>query len=112
MPRVPSDRRVEVTSLGDGFFRVIAHFGFMDQPDLPAALIDAARLGLSIDANRATYYLRRDVVQLDGRRHGMALWREKLYRFLQNNSADPVALYRLPPEQLIEVGLRVRLAST
>ena len=102
VPRVPSDGRVEVTSFGDGFFRLIAHFGFMDQPDLPRALTDAAALGLSIDASRATYYLRRDVVLSDSRRQGMAIWREKLYRFLQKNSA----LYCLPPEQVIELGLR------
>ena len=96
IPRVPSDQRVKVTDLGHGFIRVHAHFGFMDQPDLPTALADAVKLGLPIDPQKTTYFMRRDLILLDGSRHGMANWRKRLYRYLETNAADPVSLYRLP----------------
>ena len=38
VPRVPEANRVEVERLGKGFYSVIARYGFMEQPDVPAAL--------------------------------------------------------------------------
>ena len=110
VPRVRADRRVKVVTLGEGFFRVHARFGFMDHPDLPAALADAVRLGLPIDPHQATFVVRRDLILLDGTRYGMAQWRKRLYRFLETNMADPIALFRLPPDRLIEIVVRVRIA--
>src|SRR5207248_3602158 len=48
-PFVPESRRCEVEDMGNGFWQVTLHFGFMDKPDVPAALALCARQGLAID---------------------------------------------------------------
>ena len=38
IPQVDQDDRVRLQELGEGFYRVIAHYGFMETPDVPAVL--------------------------------------------------------------------------
>ncbi|WP_161893258.1 potassium transporter Kup, partial [Pseudomonas juntendi] len=61
-PRVPEHERFEVEAYGDGFFRVLLHFGFMDEPDVPAALKLCHLDGLDFTPMRTTYFLSRETV--------------------------------------------------
>jgi KUP system potassium uptake protein len=107
-PRVPSDRRCDVEDLGNGFYAVMLHFGFMEDPNVPRALRShvAERLGLNM--REVTYFLGRESLRVT-RRPGMAIWREHLFAFLSRNATNAAYRFRLPPAQVFELGVIVEL---
>jgi KUP system potassium uptake protein len=102
VPRVAPAQRLDVRALGDGFFRVIAHYGFLEQPSVPHALSQCRQRGLPLDASAVVYVLSTETV-VASRRPGMALWREKLFAFMARNAARPTGFFRLPPGRVLEV---------
>jgi KUP system potassium uptake protein len=109
VPYVPAGKRVEVTELGKGFVRVIARYGFMDEPDIPAALAAAGRsCTLSIDLADATYYLGRETF-LATSKGRLGPLREGLFAFLSRNSASATSYFAIPPEQVVELGTQIDL---
>ena len=108
VPHVASAERLQIEPLGPGFWRVLAHYGFMEDPDLPAALALAKPLGLDLDPMMATYFLSRNTL-LPGSRQVMAGWRENVFFFLSRNASRPSQYYRLPPNRVIELGMQVVL---
>jgi KUP system potassium uptake protein len=109
MPRVPPGRRVEVTRLDQGFFRVIVHFGFMENTNVPRALRTCKRFGLHVDMDSVTYFVGRDTPISTDEPSGMTTWQERLFAFMVRNSADLAGFYHLPSERVIELGIRVEL---
>ena len=110
VPWVPTERRMEVVPLGHGFWRVTLHFGFMDTPDVPKALT-LARVesqGLRIPVFETSYFLSREtVVPAPG--GGMANWRERLFAAMSRNASGVVEFFRLPDNEVVELGTRVQL---
>ena len=108
VPWVPMGERVEVQSLGRGFWRVTLNFGFMNVPDVPKALALAESQGLHIPPFETSYFLSREtVVPTPG--SGMAHWREKLFAGMSRNAGDVVSFFRLPGNSVVELGTRVQI---
>jgi len=109
VPEVPADRRLHVKSIGDGVHQVVARYGFMQQPDVPAVLLDASSLlGLAIDLKDTTYYLGRESVQA-GKEGGMGQFAEGLFSYLQRNAVTADRHFKIPPRQVIEIGIQLDL---
>lgn len=111
VPVVRISERVEVEKLEMGFFRVIVHYGFLDNPNVPSALRLCKRFGLEVDPHGVTYYVGRHTPIPVGEGQGMTLWREKLFAYMSRNAALPITFYRIPAENVIELGLQVELQS-
>ena len=108
VPWVAMDKRIEVKSLGRGFWKVILHFGFMNTPDVPKALVLAATQGLHIPLFESSYFLSREtVVPTPG--GGMSNWRERLFATMSRNSGGLVEYFRLPDNAVVELGTRVQI---
>jgi KUP system potassium uptake protein len=107
-PHVPPDERVSVSPLGHDLFNVRVQYGFMEDPDVPAALLQARELGLALDPNDLTYFLGRETIIVT-RRKGMAIWREKLFVLMARNAVRATAFFRLPPERVVELGVQVEM---
>ncbi len=108
VPMVPPDRRVAVETLGAGFFRVTLRYGFMETPDVPAALTLARAQGLPIDKDDITYFLGRETL-LSTKAPGMARWRERLFAVMSRNAMRATAFFNIPPERVVELGMQVEL---
>jgi KUP system potassium uptake protein len=108
VPHVPEAERVVVKRLGKSFHGVTARYGFMDEPEI-ADILDACRLqGLDIRVEGSTFFLGRETLIASGR-PGMAIWREKVFSFMSRNALRATAFYKIPPEQVFEVGAQVEL---
>jgi KUP system potassium uptake protein len=107
-PRVPPQERFEVESYGEGFFRVLLHFGFMDEPDVPAALTLCHEPALDFSPMRTTYFLSRETV-IASRLEGMARWRGALFAFLLKNANGNLRFFNLPLNRVIELGTQVEI---
>jgi len=108
VPRVPHQQRLEVQALGHGFHRIVAHYGFMEDPNIPDVLRLAATDGLDFPPMDTTFFLSRETL-LATKNPGMAVWREKLFAFMSRNAQGATAFFRIPPNRVIEIGLQVEL---
>ena len=107
-PYVPTARRVEVEDAGHGFWQVTMHFGFMDNPDVPAALALCAQQGLAIDLFSTSFFLSRETI-VPRPQAGMARWRQNLFEAMSRNSGRAVDFFGIPGNAVIELGTRVQL---
>jgi KUP system potassium uptake protein len=108
VPFVPFEERAQVKPLGHGFFRVVAHHGFMDLPDVPRLLRQVRSAALPIDLEHTSYFLGRERLIPSGR-SGMARWREWLFSVMSQNAQSATAYFRIPPGQVVELGAQVEL---
>ena len=109
VPFVEESKRVTVEPLEQGFFRVVAHYGFMETPDVPQLLTLAkTKHGLDVDLEDATYFLGREtILGLPGGRMGQV--EESIFGVLSRNSRNAGQFFNLPPEQVVEIGVQVNL---
>jgi len=105
-PYVRAAGRSAVRDLGAGFWEVVAHFGFMESPDVPAALRAAAQHGLKVDPATASYYLGRETL-LVGKRKGLSRWRKELFIFLARNARPASSFFGLPANRVVELGAQI-----
>lgn len=106
-PRVAPAERTQWTDHGYGVFRVVVHFGFMDDPNIPEVL-DTIEKPFKFDAMRTSYFLGRDTI-VATRAPGMAMWRERLFAWMMRNSSSAVQYFCLPANQVIELGAQVEI---
>jgi KUP system potassium uptake protein len=104
--RVSRSQRVQVEEIEPGLIRVIAHYGFVEHPDIPKVLAQANIPGFDLETT--TFFLGRETV-IATRNPGMALWREQLFAFLARNAYPATALFRLPPERVVEIGSQIEI---
>ncbi len=107
-PWVPGNDAITVTDLGQGFYRVVARCGFMQQPRVPKILERCRQRGLDTDGDDTTYYLGRQTLLSRGKAP-MALWRKVLFSFLSRNAKPPTAYFDLPPNRVVELGMQIEL---
>lgn len=109
VPRVAAARRVTMDALSPDCIRIRLDYGYRQTPNVPAALRLCQRGGLDIDLDQTTYYLGRETLIPRADDAGMALWRERLFAFLERNALRAFAFFRIPPRQVIELGVQVEL---
>jgi KUP system potassium uptake protein len=108
IPYVPDEERVRVEDLGASFHRIVARYGFMEDPDIPEILKEARARGVELDRGMPTYVISRSAV-LPAKKPAMARWRERLFILLMRNSVRPTQFFRIPPNQVVELGRQVSL---
>lgn len=109
VPRVPATERLEIIGLSEHIHRVILKYGFMQEANIPVGLRLANKLGLEFDVEHMTYYIGREMIVVDASAKGMANWRQRLFAYLSRNAMRAPLFYRLPPEDVVELGFPVRL---
>lgn len=110
VPAVPETERLEVREIGHdlGVWRVIARYGYMESPDVTALMERVGEAGVPVKLNETTYYFNREMV-ITGGDSRMFEWQKHFYAFLSRNARPVRDYYRLPPMQIIEVGLPIQL---
>jgi len=108
VPAVPPEDRLEIQDLGHEFYRIIAHYGFMQTPEVPDVIDLLKEKGMALDPMATTFFLSRETL-IPSREPGMALWREKLFTIMIRNAQRPTDFFRIPANRVVELGLQVRL---
>lgn len=107
-PYVSQDGRSDVESCGQGVFQVTLHYGFMEEPDVEAALLAIDDDRLAIAADELTFFLGRETV-IASSIPGMADWRERLFAVQLRSAASAARFFRLPADRVVEVGSQVEI---
>jgi KUP system potassium uptake protein len=108
IPRVPNFEKIELERFGSGVQRVIAHFGYMEEPTISVIFALCTDKGVDVDIQSASFFLGREKLSI-GDPPAMSRWRSNLYLFLARNGMDPAAFFDIPSEQVIEVGARLQI---
>jgi KUP system potassium uptake protein len=108
-PYIPRpEHRAEIEKLAGGFWRVRLHFGFMERPDVPAALAEINNRGLRFHPMRTTFFIGRETV-LSTNRPDLSRWRGALFAWMTRNTGDVTSYFNLPPNGVVELGARVEV---
>ena len=107
-PHVPDLERLTITELGHGAWRAIGRYGYMESPDVTALVERLRAAGVRIDPMSTTYYFNREMV-ITGGDTPLWEWQKSLYAFLSRNARPAKDYFRIPPNQIIEIGLPLQL---
>jgi KUP system potassium uptake protein len=109
VPWIRGADRLSFEEIAPSFWRATARYGFMERPDLPELLARAHARGCKVDLSDVTYYVGHETVvhREDGK--AMPIWLEKLYAAMQRNSVHVSDFFRLPPDQVVEIGRHVSI---
>lgn len=110
VPRVADAARFAVEEVGPDFHQVTVRFGFMEDPDIPEVIAKLAAGGFKFASTptRLTYILS-DNTLVTTHRSRLSPWRLSLFSFLYRNATRPTEYFRLPDNQVIEIGRQIRL---
>lgn len=108
MPFFPEEERFHHQALGEGFHRVILRYGFMESPDIPAALKSLDRCGGEFRMMETSFFLSRQTL-LPSAHPGMAIWREKLFAWMLRNAESAMEFFRLPTNRVVELGSQIEI---
>ncbi len=108
IPFVAPGKKVTIEVLAPDFFKVLVQVGFMENPSIRNILSLLSEKGLSLIEDDVTFVLGIETILATGRM-GMSLWRERLFAFIARNAQRPTAFFRIPPNQVIEVGIQVEI---
>lgn len=108
VPRVPDNQRIEVEKLGKGFHCVIAHYGFMERPDVPRALELCRPHGLSFEMMDTTFFLGRETL-IPGSRSDLPHWQAQIFIWLQGTALSATRFFRIPANRVVEMGTQLEL---
>jgi KUP system potassium uptake protein len=106
MPHVRATSRVEIEDLPEGFVKLTVHYGFMDTPDITAAVAQVDLEGLSLPLADTTYFLGRERLMTEGRPVHNHTW-AFVFSFMDRNSQRAWAFYNIPPDRVVEIGSQI-----
>jgi KUP system potassium uptake protein len=108
IPHVSPANRVEIVPLVAGFYRVIARFGFMEDPTMPEVLLRCREQGFELDPMQTTFFLSRETI-LPTTARGWRGRRDRLFAILSRNAQPATAFFHLPANRVVELGMQVEL---
>jgi KUP system potassium uptake protein len=108
-PRVQWPERMSVAQEGEGFWRVTAHFGFMQRPDIPLLLQEAQQRGCAAQLDDVTYYVGHEYIVHRERGAVMPHWQEMLFAAMVRNASHVTDYFRLPSRQVVEIGRQISI---
>jgi KUP system potassium uptake protein len=109
VPHVPPEKRIETHDAGGGFYRVILHYGFMEEVDIPRDLVGIQKSGEPLNMMSTSFFLGRQKLIATRRVPGMALWRERLFAWMLKSSESAMEFFKLPTNRVVELGSQVQI---
>lgn len=108
VPYIKKENRVAIEEMAPHFYRIIASYGFMETPKIKHILEACRENDISFPIQETTFVLGRETILATGD-PTLSIWREKLFAFMARNAERPTAFFKIPPNQVIEVGIQVEI---
>jgi KUP system potassium uptake protein len=108
IPQVPPEERLILTNEGEGVWRAICYYGYMEAPDVGALCEELKKRGVPLKPQEVTFYFNREMIVTGGNAR-MWEWQKSFYGFLSRNALPVKDYYKVLPTQVIEIGLPVQL---
>lgn len=108
VPTVPDEAQLNLYSVGEGIWRAVGHYGYMQSPDVGNLMEKVKAGGVPINPQATAYFFNREMI-ITGGNARMWEWQKHLYSFLSRNARPAKDYYQIPPSQIIEIGLPLQL---
>ena len=108
-PRVLWPELMTIAKEGENFWRVTTHFGFMQRPDIPRLMHQAAQKGCAIGLDDVIYYVGHEIILHKERGPALPHWQEALFAAMLRNASHVTDYFRLPSEQVVEIGRQISI---
>jgi KUP system potassium uptake protein len=108
VPYVAEEKRSETRDYSAGFYRVVLHYGFMEEVNVPAELTKLEQCGPVCKMMDTSFFLARQTL-IASARPGMAIWREKLFSWMLRNAESAMEFFKLPTNRVVELGSQVEI---
>ncbi|XGC79335.1 potassium transporter Kup [Bdellovibrio bacteriovorus] len=115
VPFVSKKDRISIQEVIPNMYRILANYGFMEIPKMKHILEACRQRDINFNVNETTFVLGRETIiadksqQIRSGEPGLAHWRERLFAVMSKNAQRPTAFFRIPPNQVIEVGIQVEI---
>jgi len=108
-PRVSPADRMSVAQEGENFWRITAHYGFMEHPDIPRLLAQSKQFGCGVDLDDITYYVGHEYIVHREKDAALPVWQEELFAAMVRNASHVTDYFRLPSRQVVEIGRQISI---
>jgi KUP system potassium uptake protein len=108
-PRVHWPDLMSIVEEGPDFWRVTAHFGFLQRPDIPRLLEEAQQRGCTVRLDDVTYYVGHESILHERHGRAMAHWQERIFAAMVRNASHVTDYFRLPSEHVVEIGRQISI---
>jgi KUP system potassium uptake protein len=111
VPHVTPNERLRIHRYRDDFIRIVADYGFMENPTVNEVMDLAEAQGVPCDLHKATYFFGRETLIIGDKKKkgGLATWRKYIYDFLFRNAYGAYLHLGVPPNRVIEIGQQVEI---
>ena len=109
-PYVDENHRLKIRTFGDnqGFYRVKLYYGFKESADVRRALELCVQEGLNIAPKDTTFFIGSESISFRNR-NALSKWRRALFSYLFHNSSSAIEFFKIPVDQIMEIGIRIEL---
>lgn len=108
VPAVAPEEKLLLNPIGEGIWRAVGRYGYMESPDVAALMDQIKARGVPINPQATTYFFNREMI-ITGGNAKMWEWQKHLYSFLSRNARPAKDYYQITPSQIIEIGLPLQL---
>lgn len=108
VPTVSKANRVQIQEIIPNFYRIMVYYGFKEIPKMKHILEACRDHDIYFNVQETTFVLGRETI-LPSNTPGMPIWRERLFALMSRNAQRPTAFFRIPPNQVIEVGIQIEI---
>ena len=108
IPYVDPAKRCDFAQIGEGFYRAILRYGFMEETNVPEGLKQMERCGGEFDMMHTSFFLSRQTL-LASDKPGMPIWREKIFAWMLRNAATAMEFFNLPTNRVVELGSQLKI---
>ena len=108
VPTVGDAERFTLREIGEGIWRLVGRYGYMQSPDVGELMGRIKDRGVPINPQATTYFFNREMI-ISGGNAKMWEWQKSLYAFLSRNARPAKDYYQITPSQIIEIGLPLQL---
>ncbi len=110
-PETSPSERVRVMPLGQGFWRVVATYGFMQSPNVPQVLEVVDQMGIRCRPMETSYFLGRERLIPTRGREGdpftIPRWRKIVFAIMARNARSATEFFAIPPNRVVELGTQI-----
>jgi KUP system potassium uptake protein len=108
VPHLNLEKRIEISSPTEGFYKVIAHYGFMDNANIMDIIEILNKNGLKLKLDHTTFFLGRERLSIK-HKGGLLDWRKKLFIAMSYNAQRATEFFNIPANRVFEIGTQVEL---
>ncbi|MEO8664573.1 MAG: potassium transporter Kup [Ignavibacteria bacterium] len=108
VPHIRAEESIQIEQPTEGFYRVIANFGFMDITNIQQIIELLDKQGIKLKMDNTTFFLGRETL-ISNRKKGLGVLRDKLFIIMSNNAQRATDFFNIPPNRVFEVGTQVEL---